>query len=125
MGLPIFHVRHSSQNPESKLYKTNAGFEIMDAVKPINNEPIITKDVNSAFIAKKLKAKFYFAHPYSSWERGLSEYSNKLIRQYVPKKSIFGLFSTEYLNQVNIKLNNRPRKLLDFNSPLNVFMGNL
>ncbi len=55
LGLPIFHVRHSSQNPESKLYKTNAGFEIMDAVKPINNEPIITKDVNSAFIGTDLK----------------------------------------------------------------------
>ena len=36
------------------------------------------------YIAKKLNAQFYFAHPYSSWERGLSEYSNKLIRQYVP-----------------------------------------
>jgi len=79
---------------------------------------------NHEYIAQKLNAHFYFAHPYSSWERGLSEYSNKLIRQYIPKKSSFNEFSTEYLNEVNMKLNNRPRKLLNFNSPLNVFINN-
>ena len=79
---------------------------------------------NHEYIAQKLNAQFYFAHPYSSWERGLSEYSNKLIRQYIPKKSSFNEFSTDYLNEVNIKLNNRPRKILNFNSPLNVFINN-
>jgi len=82
-----------------------------------------TEFAEHQYIAKKLNAKFYFAHPYSSWERGLSEYSNKLIRQYVPKKSNFEDISVHYLNQVNIKLNNRPRKLLNFDSPLKVFMG--
>ena len=57
----------------------------------------ITSDNGSEFarhekIAKRLQAKFYFAHPYSSWERGLSEYSNKLIRQYIPKKTNFDIF---------------------------------
>jgi len=84
-----------------------------------------TEFANHEYIAEKLSAEFYFAHPYSSWERGLSEYSNKLIRQYVPKKSDFAQFSTDYLNQINIKLNNRPRKLLDFYSPLNVFISEL
>ena len=79
---------------------------------------------NHEYVAKKLSAEFYFAHPYSSWERGLSEYSNKLIRQYVPKKSNFDEFSYEYLNGVNTKLNNRPRKLLNFNSPISVFFEN-
>ena len=79
---------------------------------------------NHEYIAQKLNAQFYFAHPYSSWERCLSEYSNKLIRQYIPKKSSFNEFSTDYLNEVNIKLNNRPRKILNFNSPLNVFINN-
>ncbi len=83
-----------------------------------------TEFANHEYIAQKLNAQFYFAHPYSSWERGLSEYSNKLIRQYVPKKSNFDHFSTDYLNEVNIKLNNRPRKLLNFNSPLMVFISN-
>ena len=79
---------------------------------------------NHEYIAQKLNAQFYFAHPYSSWERGLSEYSNKLIRQYIPKKSSFNEFSNDYLNEVNMKLNNRPRKLLNFNSLLNVFVNN-
>ena len=81
-----------------------------------------TEFAKHEYIAQKLNAQFYFAHPYSSWERGLSEYSNKLIRQYVPKKSNFDEVSVDYLNQVNIKLNNRPRKLLNFNSPLKIFM---
>ena len=77
------------------------------------------------YIAQKLNAEFYFANPYSSWERGLSEYSDKLIRQYVPKKSNFNQYSIEYLNQVNYKLNNRPKKLLNFGSPINVFFSQL
>jgi transposase, IS30 family len=48
-------------------------------------------------IAQKLQAGFYFAHPYSSWERGLSEYSNKLIRQYITKKSNFNSFDEEFV----------------------------
>jgi len=84
-----------------------------------------TEFANHEYIAQKLNAQFYFAHPYSSWERGLSEYSNKLIRQYVPKKTDFEEYSIEYLNKVNIKLNNRPRKLLDFNLPINVFFTEL
>ncbi len=53
----------------------------------------ITSDNGTEFaehklIAKKLNADFYFAHPYSSWERGLNEYTNKLIRQYIPKNNL-------------------------------------
>lgn len=86
----------------------------------------ITSDNGSEFadhkrIAQKLNADFFFAHPYSSWERGLSEYSNKLIRQYIPKKANFDDYSTEDLMNIQKKLNRRPRKSLNFETPLNVF----
>ena len=57
LNLPIFHIKHSSRNPNSKLHKSNIGFEFKDEVKPINDEPIITKDVNSAFIGTDLKER--------------------------------------------------------------------
>jgi len=88
----------------------------------------ITSDNGSEFarhqlIAKKLEAQFFFAHPYSSWERGLNEYTNKLIRQYIPKKSSFTNINDQYINEINLKLNMRPRKKLKFNSPLNVYLS--
>jgi len=88
----------------------------------------ITSDNGSEFakheyIAKKLNADFYFAHPYSSWERGLNEYSNKLIRQYIPKKSDFNNLYSMDIFQINIKLNLRPRKLLNFFNPSELFFN--
>lgn len=83
-----------------------------------------TEFANHEYISKKLNAKFYFAHPYSSWERGLNEYSNKLIRQYIPKKSNFDDFNFADVLRINDKLNNRPRKLLNFEKPSNVFFNN-
>lgn len=56
-GLPIFHVRHCSSNPNSLLHETNEGNQFKDLVKPINGEPIISKNVNSAFIGTDLKER--------------------------------------------------------------------
>ena len=89
----------------------------------------ITSDNGSEFaghqqIAKKLEAQFFFAHPYSSWERGLNEYTNKLVRQYIPKKSSFDMISQQFINDINLKLNMRPRKNLKYNSPLRVYLSN-
>ena len=53
--LPIFHIKHCSSNPASLLNETNAGNEFKDLVKPLNNEPVIKKNVNSAFIGTDLK----------------------------------------------------------------------
>ena len=57
LDLPLFHIRHSSTNLNSKLNKSNQGFEFNDNVIPLKNEPIITKDVNSAFIGTDLKER--------------------------------------------------------------------
>lgn len=56
-NLPIFHIRHCSSNPDSLLHETKEGNEFKDIVKPIGEEPIIKKNVNSAFIGTDLKER--------------------------------------------------------------------
>ncbi|WP_036602356.1 IS30 family transposase, partial [Olivibacter sitiensis] len=76
-------------------------------------------------IAKKLEADFFFAHPYSSWERGLNEYTNKLIRQYIPKKQPFEQFNEQDIRKIQHKINARPRKKLDYQNPKSIFYATL
>lgn len=95
-----------------------------------NTVHTITSDNGSEFaehelIAKKLKANFYFAHPYSSWERGLNEYTNKLIRQYVIKGSNFDSYDSEFIQLVQNKINRRPREKLNFQTPSKIFYASL
>ncbi len=72
-------------------------------------------------IAKKLNATIYFTHPYSSWEKGQIEYCNKLLRQYIPKNQIINNDNTQNLNEIQIKINNRPRKNLNYEKPVKLF----
>ncbi|TMI71308.1 MAG: cysteine hydrolase [Bacteroidetes bacterium] len=55
--LPIFHIKHCSSKPESLLNEANAGNDFKDLVRPIHDEPIIKKNVNSAFIGTDLKER--------------------------------------------------------------------
>ena len=86
----------------------------------------ITSDNGKEFagheeIASKLKADFYFAHPYSSWERGTNENTNGLIRQYFPKTRDFTTITQQEINMAMERLNNRPRKRLGYQTPNQVF----
>jgi len=88
----------------------------------------ITSDNGKEFadherISKQLTAKIYFAHPYHSWERGLNENTNGLIRQYFPKNTNFKTITVESVQNVMDQLNNRPRKTLDYATPNEVFFG--
>jgi len=74
-------------------------------------------------IASALEADIYFAHPYASWERGINENTNGLIRQYFPKGTDFNAVSDEEIQQVMDRLNNRPRKTRGCRSPNELFMG--
>lgn len=74
-------------------------------------------------ITAHLQAAVYFAHPYHSWERGLNENTNGLIRQYHPKKTNFKLVSHDEVALTLHKLNHRPRKCLGYKTPHEVFFG--
>ena len=78
---------------------------------------------NHESISKALDCDYYFCHPYSSWERGLNEYTNGLIRQYIPKGSSFENITQEEIQKIEDKLNHRPRKNLGWKTPYEVFYG--
>ncbi|AMC10225.1 hypothetical protein Lupro_03075 [Lutibacter profundi] len=67
----------------------------------------------------------YFAHPYSSWERGTNENTNGLIRRFFPKGTDFSKVTEKELKIVQEKLNNRPRKVLGYRTPKEVFYSEI
>jgi IS30 family transposase len=71
-------------------------------------------------IANDLNSKVYFATPYHSWERGLNEHTNGLIRQYLKKRLDFKNVTDDEVQLIENKLNNRPRKVLQYRTPFEV-----
>lgn len=67
--------------------------------------------IERSIITKTKRTKVYYAHPYSSWERGSNENANKLIRRFVPKGSDIGKFSPERIKMIEHWMNNYPRKI--------------
>lgn len=71
--------------------------------------------------SEKTKIKVYFAHPHAPWERGTSENTNMLIRDFFPKGTDFSRISESKIKEVQDMLNDRPRKVLDWYTPHEVF----
>lgn len=103
-----------------------------DAVTKLNALPLqyrqtITYDQGSEFawwdeMEKGLTGtKIYFAHPHSPWERGTNERNNGLMRRYIPKKKLSGIITKEDVAETVWKLNHRPRKILNWQTPCAVF----
>jgi len=106
----------------------NATIELLENWMPLLHT--ITSDNGKEFakhqtIAKALEIEYYFANPYCSWERGANENLNGLVRQYFPKGPDFSLITAEQVEMVVKKLNNRPRKRHQFNSPKEVYLQKL
>jgi len=102
---------------------------LIDMLRPFQDKVhTITNDNGKEFaqhlkISKGLKADVYFAHPYSAWERGLNENTNGLIRQYFPKNNSFDNITPEDVIFVQNRLNMRPRKSLNFKTPMEEFLN--
>ena len=103
------------------------GRAIVEQLRPIKAfVHTLTADNGKEFalhqmVSFELSADFYFATPYHSWERGLNEHTNGLVRQYFPKSQSFTDTSLEDVQRVETLLNNRPRKALNFETPLEAF----
>ena len=95
-------------------------------LKPIKDQlKTITADNGKEFslheyVAQALEIDWYFADPYSAWQRGTNENTNGLIRQYIRKGSDLNLYTDEYILEITQRLNHRPRKRLGFKSPSQV-----
>jgi len=76
-------------------------------------------------IAAELDCECYFAKPYHSWERGVNENTNGLIRQYFPKKMSFGGITTGQIAFVENRLNTKPRKCFDFKPPDTIYFSHV
>ena len=86
----------------------------------------ITSDNGTEFyghkeIARRLNTLYFFADPYASHQRGLNEYTNGLIRQYIPKNQTFEHIEGKIIRQMQHKINRRPRKKLNFENPKKIF----
>lgn len=103
------------------------GDAMIELLQPVMHRlHTITADNGKEFaeherVAKELHADFFFAHPYTAWERGANENMNGLIRQYISKKCDLVSVTEVDLDLIMHRLNFRPRKCLDFLSPFEVF----
>ena len=99
--------------------------EVGDAlIELLRPYPVLTLTVDNGKefmehqrVAQALQADIYFAHPNSAWERGTNENTNGLIRQYFPKGSDFSSITNHEIDFAINRLNHRPRKCLNFESP--------
>ena len=72
-------------------------------------------------LAERLRIDIYFCDPRSPWQRGSNENANGLVREYLPKGTDLSQFSHQQLTAIERSLNNRPRKILGFRTPAEVF----
>lgn len=99
-------------------------------VKVLEKRPSVYKTITSdngcefhgyKQVERKSGVVFYFANPHHSWERGTNENTNGLIRQYLPKGTSMKGLSQARCNAIARKLNNRPRKRHNYQTPAEVF----
>lgn len=81
------------------------------------------KENHLHIVLNTIGIKTYFADPYSSWQRGTNENTNGLLRRYLPKKTSFLTLSEQELNDIVWELNNRPRKVLNYKTPIEILGG--
>ena len=131
-GVIVTHVDKASRFLVAGLGRNKTSAQVNEVtINLFKNIPDIQKKTmtfdngkefsNHAELSQRLGVSCYFANPYHSWERGLNEHTNGLLRQFFPKHTNFRAVKIEALDQVVDLINNRPRKSLDYRTPYEVF----
>jgi IS30 family transposase len=131
-GIVVTHVDKTSKYLMAELGKNKTVKQINQVTigllsqVPQSQRRTITFDNGKEFsgheeLSQVLKSSCYFANPYHSWERGLNEHTNGLLRQFFPKDTNFRLVKPEQLETAVNLINHRPRKSLDYRTPFEVF----
>ena len=103
------------------------GGAVLACLRPVSAlARTLTADNGKEFAGRRevsagLMAGFFFARPYRSWERGLNEHTNGLVRQYFPKAMAFTDLGDARVEWVQHLLNGRPRRVLGYRTPAEVF----
>jgi IS30 family transposase len=84
-----------------------------------------SENVEHQKINRRLGTKSYFCTPFHSWEKGSVENGIGLIRRYLPKKTNFAIISRNRIRKIENRLNNRPRKCLNYKTPSEVFTASV
>ena len=133
-GIVVTHVDKASKYLLAGLAKNKTMDEInrvtLNLFEPIEStsRKTMTFDNGREFcghekLSKRLQIDTFFANPYHSWERGLNEHTNGLIREFYPKRTNFKIVKEEDFQKVVNLINHRPRKSLDYRTPYEVFFA--
>ena len=115
----IFKLRNRKVATINQILERLVGARLYVASVTIDNDVCFRHHQEMSQI---LGAPIYFCHPYHSWEKGSVENMNKWIRQYIKKGSSISQYSKHYIQFVQERLNNRPRKCLNFYTPAEMFL---
>lgn len=131
-GVIVTHVDKASKFLVAGLGKNKTSSEVNKVTIKLFTQTLKTQRKTMTFdnckefsghaeLSKELGLLCYFANPYHSWERGLNEHTNGLLRQFFPKQTNFKIVKREELEKTVMLINKRPRKSLDYKTPFEVF----
>ena len=118
----FFAVKVNKINSEETI---KAQTEIFEKLPSTTRKPVTLDNGRENHLHMKLNKilnmKTYFCHPYASYERGTNENTNGLLRRYLPKQTDFSTLTQDEFNEIVLEINNRPRKVLKYQTASEVF----
>jgi len=104
---------------------TGAFRTVFKSITADNGSEFLDHEALERSVSTGTRTHLYYAHPYSSWERGSNENANRMIRRFIPKGSDISKLTCRQVQQVEDWMNSYPRKILDFETAENRFIREL